>query len=440
MALGLISCGQSVSLEKTVTPETALRSYIDRDDSSYQWVVKDSAEANGVQRYELLLTSQKWQSFTWVHRLTVFIPAQVDFDKGFLFINGGNVRNGAPTAGGTNDILNIFVSKMAKENRAVTAVVSQVPNQPLYNGLKEDALISKTLHEFKQTNDYTKPLLFPMVKSAVKAMDAVEELAKAKKVDVSAFMVSGASKRGWTTWLTAAVDKRVIAIGPMVIDILNMPKSLAYQIETFGEYSEQINDYVELGITEDIDSKSGDALVKMIDPYSYRDSLDMPKLLFMGTNDPYWVVDNVKNYLGDLPGRTLLHYVPNTGHNLAGGLSAFNTLNAFFAATLTGTRYPEVEWNILGGEKSALVKMDVSPENFLGAKVWSASSTTKDFRKAKWTSKDVPTSLEGKFSVKEKLPQTGYGAFYVELIFKGVHDGQYSLSSRVFMTGPNGIL
>lgn len=35
-------------------------------------------------------------------------------------------------------------------------------------------------------------------------------------------MVAGASKRGWTTWTTAAVDKRVFAAIPIVMDLLNL--------------------------------------------------------------------------------------------------------------------------------------------------------------------------------------------------------------------------
>ncbi len=38
---------------------------------------------------------------------------------------------------------------------------------------------------------------------------------------IEKFMVAGASKRGWTTWTTAAVDKRVIAAIPIVMDMAN---------------------------------------------------------------------------------------------------------------------------------------------------------------------------------------------------------------------------
>ena len=110
-------------------------------------------------------------------------------------------------------------------------MLHQVPNQPLYDGLTEDALISYTLNEYKKDGDYSWPLLFPMTKSAIRALDVVQAFSSEQLGrEISRFVVSGASKRGWTTWLSAATeDSRIVAIAPMVIDMLNMPATLEYQ-------------------------------------------------------------------------------------------------------------------------------------------------------------------------------------------------------------------
>ncbi|HOZ85197.1 MAG TPA: PhoPQ-activated protein PqaA family protein [Niabella sp.] len=436
-----VATAQRGNSESNITPDNALESYLQNGDKSFHWEIKDTLQEENVTTYNILLTSQVWQNITWKHQLSIFVPTDNKYDGALLFITGGSVKEGMPKWKKADDKLNFFFSNMAVKNKAAVAVINQVPNQPLYNGLTEDALISKTLHDFKNDKDYSKPLLFPMVKSAVRGMDAIQQFMKEKKNHaVSRFVVSGASKRGWTTWLTSAMDDRVKALGPMVIDILNMPKNLTYQVEAYGKYSEQIEDYVKLGILDDIRSESGNAIVKMIDPYSYRKYLDKPKLLFMGTNDEYWVVDNVKNYLNEIPGKNLIHYVPNAGHNLGGGVSAFAALSAFFGITLKNEAYPEDSWKTKIKKKNIRVSMRATKDELLGAKVWYANSTDHDFRNEKWESRDLNISHTGKFKVVENLPKTGYHAFYVDLKYKDANGGDYTVSSRVFLTNTKTIL
>ncbi|RYG28868.1 MAG: hypothetical protein EOO01_39100 [Chitinophagaceae bacterium] len=282
-----------------ITPATALQSYLNNGDKTYQWELKDSYEIGDVKAYNLLLTSQKWREHTWRHQMTILVPKENNYDGSLLFITGGSNKNEQPNwnAKGQEDKVIKGLVDIATKNKAIVTLLKQAPNQPLYDNLTEDALISYTLHQFKKDGDYSWPLLFPMVKSAVKAMDAVQEFAKQTlKHNISRFVVSGASKRGWTTWLTGANDKRVVAIAPMVIDILNMPVSLDYQVKVWKDYSVQIEDYVKLGIPQTAKTESGNAINTMVDPYSYRKNLTMPKMIFMGTNDEYWVVDNIKNY------------------------------------------------------------------------------------------------------------------------------------------------
>lgn len=48
-----------------------------------------------------------------------------------------------------------------------------------------------------------------------------EKLAK-DGIIIDDFVVAGASKRGWTTWLNSIIDEKVRAAVPIVIDILNV--------------------------------------------------------------------------------------------------------------------------------------------------------------------------------------------------------------------------
>ena len=311
---------------KPVTPENALQSYLQNGDKSFKWEVHEKLKAEDVMLYRILFTSQTWRNIGWKHELTVIVPDDLKYTDALLFITGGSVKNGEPNIHNWDKDEIVSFSEVAKINKAIVAIVWQIPNQPLYDDLTEDELISFTLHNYQNDNDFTWPLLFPMTKSAIKAMDAVQEFAKKElKTKVDEFVVSGASKRGWTTWLTGANDKRVKAIGPMVIEMLNMPVNIDYHKVTWGDYSIQIEDYVKLGIAQQVNAPGGSELVQMIDPYSYRKTLTMPKMIFIGTNDEYWPVDAIKNYIDSIPGDNHICYVPNAGHNLGDKQKAFAT-------------------------------------------------------------------------------------------------------------------
>src|SRR5690606_18387411 len=236
--------------------------------------------------------------------------------QGFLFIGGGRWRESYDTQTETvlPDDAAIFI-QLARQLGTIVAVVGQVPFQPMFN-LREDDLIAHTFVEYLDSGDAEWPLLLPMVKAAAKAMDATQAIAREEwQVDIERFTVSGGSKRGWTTWLTGAVDPRAATLVPLVIDVLIFTEHKHYQPAVCGTPSEQISPYTRRGLVDVLESDAGEALRRIVDPYSYRHALTQPKLIVLGTNDEYFPPDSLNLYWEGLPAPKHVLYLPNQGHD-----------------------------------------------------------------------------------------------------------------------------
>ena len=178
LLLTLLAFSFCAEKPEPITAKTALKNYLQNGDQSFAWKIKESFSLGETTAYELVLTSQQWREHTWTHQLTVLVPQEIEYDGALLFITGGSVKDGQPNWKSQDDDVMKSFGAMASKNRAITAVIRQVPNQPLYNDLTEDELISFTLDNFKKDHDFTWPLLFPMTKSAVRAMDAIQEFSQ----------------------------------------------------------------------------------------------------------------------------------------------------------------------------------------------------------------------------------------------------------------------
>jgi PhoPQ-activated pathogenicity-related protein len=130
----------------------------------------------------------------------------------FLLIGQGSNTNNPPKA---TDQLLLLAAALAVRTNTIAAVLYQVPNQPCgfsddeWHPRSEDDIIAYTwAHFIRNPEEVEWPLHIPMTKAAVRAMDTLQTYAcKHLKIQIESFVVAGASKRGWTTWLTAAVDK-----------------------------------------------------------------------------------------------------------------------------------------------------------------------------------------------------------------------------------------
>lgn len=397
--------------------------YVAKPDESYKWEKLEQRELPfDMQKYDIKLISQTWKDITWDHRISIITPKNVKNPTlVFLIITGSWSRND------TEEVM--YGTAIANGIGAPVAVLYDVPRQPLFGGKREDSLIAYTFTKVLETSDPEWALLLPMTKSAVKAMDALEQIIKQElNTEVKGFVVAGGSKRGWTTWLSSAVDKRVKGICPMVYDNLNLPKQMQHHIDTWGTYSEQIDDYTELNLPQKLADEKGRRLASLIDPYTYRDRIDIPKLIVVGSNDRYWPLDAMNLYFDDLIGEKYILRVPNKGHDVGDPVRIINDAVAFFKKVNEELNFPKLTWNYTSKE-DGLEIMIMSDQKPKSVSVWIASSETKDFRNAVWQETKVePTNSHYIFTLKK--PEKGYSAIFGEAVYP-YGDKDYYLSTEV---------
>lgn len=388
-----------------------LISYVQKFDPSYSYEIVKEINIEGCKAKIINMTSQTWQNITWRHWLVILSPEEAtSSDIALLVINGGSNNQKEPNL---NSVEVKVASLVGKKTKSVIAVLFQVPNQPLFDGRNEDQIIAYTYDKYLNGEGEEWPLLLPMVKSAVRAMDTIQKVQKdTENQEIKRFLLTGGSKRGWTTWLTAATkDPRVVAIAPVVIDVLNMKQQMIHQLRCYGTFSSEIEDYTKLGIQKRMNSPKGAQLLSIVDPYSYKDTLTLPKLVILGTNDPYWTVDASNFYFKDFPGDKYLCFQPNTGHDITP--TGIATLAEFFLSIKENKSLPKITWEYSKNYTITVKWNDPSGTAYL----WKADSNNRDFRNSKWESEQ----LKGKNKVKVKLkrPNTGWSAYYVEVRFPG---------------------
>jgi PhoPQ-activated pathogenicity-related protein len=372
-----------MSMADAIPPE--LDAYLARPDPSFAWAKKEP----GLGSLHLRMTSQTWRNVRWTHDIVLVDEGSAKGDAAILYVTGGE-----PNKADLDE-----ASRLSKLAKMPVGMLFQIPNQPIF-GMKEDDLIAHTFEQYLKTGDAEWPLLFPMVKSAKRAMDVLE-----KEKGLKRFVVTGASKRGWTAWLAGAIqDKRVIGIAPMVFDNLRLKEQLAHQLELWGKYSEMLGDYTERGLDKIVDTPPGKKLVALVDPWTYRSRLTMPKLIVNGSNDRYWATDALSLYWDGLPEPKFLSIVPNAGHVLGDMSQALSAIAGFarscvgeFAITphqgrvvrqrngsayVLSAREPETRLVVQGGETAPQTDAKETFVSLVG--IFASSAETGDLRNAHW--------------------------------------------------------
>jgi len=402
-----------------------LERYVALPDPSYRWKAVAALPGNGYTAHLLELVSQRWRDESevdrprWQHQLTLVVPDEIVSDTALLVIAGGSNDKPAP------DRANPLLAIAAMMTRSVTAELRMVPNQPLTfadesDPRPEDGIIAYSWDKYLRTGDETWPLRLPMTKSVVRAMDAITGFCRncpGGEVEIGRFVLAGASKRGWTAWTAAAVDRRVAAVIPVVIDLLNIEASFEHHYRAYGFWAPAIAAYQASGIMRWAGTAELASLLEIEDPFAYRDRLTLPKFVLNSTGDQYFLPDSSKFYFGALTGEKYLRYVPNTDHSLKGS-DARESVLAFYHAIVAGQPRPQFSWSF-ASNGIIEVKTATPP---LAAALWQAANPeARDFRletigPAYWRS-TLEADGDGYFRARVPEPVRGWAAYFVEMTF-----------------------
>ncbi len=418
---------------------TALDEYVNTADENYSYTIASTVSGTGYETLIIEMTSQQWLTEAevndpiWRHYMTVTIPNSVDSNISFLYITGGSKTNSVPGAAPPNDITR------ALRTNTVVSTLYMVPNQPLRFSdspdinKTEDAIIAYTWDKYLRTGDEKWPLRLPMTKSAVRAMDTVTSVTSSTSenaLTVDKFVVAGGSKRGWTTWTTAIVDKRVIAIAPIVIDMLNVSDSFKHHYSVYGAYSLAVIDYVASGVVNWIDTPEWDQLMDIVEPYEYRDRLTLPKYILNSTGDEFFLPDSWQFYWDDLVGEKHLRYVPNSNHSM-GDTDVIDSLDSWYHSVVYNVPLPRYSWKVSDTGTITLFSLD-QPKKVL---LWRAlNETDRNFTQAKigraYSSTEIRPKAPGVYEIQMEPPDVGYVAYYLEAEYEsGISGVPFKFSS-----------
>ncbi|XP_035694468.1 autocrine proliferation repressor protein A-like [Branchiostoma floridae] len=421
---------------------TPLDDYVNKPDPHYSYheVLEWRLKGPGYTMYLLNMTSQQWLTEDevdrpiWWHFLTVVIPDNMTYpDAGFLFIDGD--KNDHP--------------------ESVAANLKQVPNghlvfkkDPSKRRLAEDALIAYTWRRFLDDPNPEWIVNMPMTKASVRAMDAVQDFVKNKTgKQPEKFMVGGASKRGWTTWATAAVDKRVFAMTPIVFDLLNVQKTLHHYYRVLGGWSFAFKDYYFYNLSASLDEPNYEKMRTVIDMLEYTDRLTMPKYLIGTGGDEFFMPDDSYFYWDQLEGEKYKRLIPNADHLCVGHeISILFGLRSFFLSLMEDSPRPKLTWTRETGPRSGRITLhtDMEPVIIRSFHARTPDEERRDFRFIKelpdhqyaphpvvWLPEDVQDMGNGTYVAEFDFPPYGWLAFFIQATFPAPHGTALEFTTEV---------
>ncbi|NBC04228.1 MAG: PhoPQ-activated pathogenicity-like protein PqaA type [Bacteroidetes bacterium] len=448
LLLGFIFLLSSCTTEEQ-EPKNPFEAYLSEVDPAYEYELESTINEEDFTVYVVKMVSQTWlneeivDESEWWHWLTIVVPNQVDHTTGLLFIGGGDREDSAPESADP------IVQNAALATNSVTAYLHNIPFQPLtflndnrMDDRVEDEIIAYGWRQFLEGGSKDEEaewlIRLPMTAAAQRAMDTVTDFVQNQhSTSVDSFVVTGASKRGWTTWTTGIFDNRVIAIAPVVIDLLNLEPSFTHHWRAYGEWSPAIEEYEDEQIMDWQFSEEYDRMLDLIDPISYRDSLDMPKYIINAASDEFFLPDSWQFYWDELPSPKYLRYVPNAGHSLE-STDVPESFISYYNHVINDRSIPDFNWTA----DTTGFQIQLDPNNLPDElMLWNAyNPDDRDFRlyviDRIWLARNLQVPEDGNMFIEIDTPEDGYTAWFVEATYNADSELPFKQTTGVVVT-PN---
>ena len=428
---------------------TALDTYVNTLDSNYKWDIRDRVDGDGFTKYDIRLTSGTWRTTAevntplWSHWMVMYVPDEITQSRVLLLIDGGSNSSTPPVS----TEIDQYAGPLSASTGAVFIDLTNIPSEPLTfagesSSRTEDEIIAYSWRKYLETGDPTWPVNLPMTRAVMRAMDAASDFLGAPvggNFDVGSFVLTGGSKRGWTTWLASATDPRVSEAMPIVADLLNMQDSFENHYSYYnGTFSAAVQDYVDEGIlnVNNFGTDSLSSLLGMVDPYTYLDRLTLPKFMMNASGDEFFTPNSWQFYYNDLPGPKAIRYAPNSSHGISDPVYLFEIFNVFSTFTQGGS-LPDYSFTQLADGTIELTAAGTVTE----AKLWKATNATKrDFRYAAvggiYTSTDLVDQGGGVFRGNVPYPSQGWTAYFIQVSIDNGLGLPITVTSGIYLKGP----
>jgi len=266
---------------------------------------------------------------------------------------------------------------------------------------------------------------------------------------VDKFMIAGASKRGWTTWTTAAVDERVVAMMPLVMDELNFVNNIHHHHRAYCGWSFALADYSAMNFTRELDLPNVAAMMEIIDPLVYASRLTMPKLVVDAGGDEFFLPDDNLWWWNNMSEPKHLLLVANAEHSLATGIvSILDAAGAFFRGFLEKAPVPVFQW-VIDPNTGAITVTNPSgqapPTKVVMWYAHSAKGTGRrdwrlvagpvskpTFQPVIWLPMELQAVNSNTWVAETPAVEDGrWVAFFVTVMYKGVGKLEYQFTTQV---------